>query len=220
MKMMEAVRTCFKKYVDFSGRARRSEYWKFSLFNVLVSVVIMVVAALFSDTPEKTGAGFAAISGLSGLYTLVALLPGIAASVRRLHDVGRSGGYMLFALIPAVGAIMLLIWLIQDSDPGDNQYGPNPKSTAVPGPKPSPEPVPSPEQYWTCPACGEKVKESASFCTHCGKPRHSSAAFTSTTGTTGVTPVTPAKPPEPFADRGQPDLSEWKVFSQFYFGGI
>ena len=202
MSLMEAVKTCFKKYAVFSGRARRSEYWKFSLFNMLVSVVILVIGAVLSDTPEKTGTGFVAIYGLSGLYMLVALLPGIAVLVRRLHDVGKSGGYIFFALIPAVGAIMLLIWMVQDSDPGDNQYGPNPK---IAGTKTPPVPPIPPEKYWAFPACGEKVKESASFCTHCGTSRSGSGS-----GVT-VKTFTPAPPKEP----SKPDPSIWEIPTDF-----
>jgi len=113
---------CWKKYAVFSGRARRKEYWMFFLFNVLVSTgigfVLGIVGAV-ADTPELALAAH--------LYTLAALLPSMAVWVRRMHDTGRSGWWWLLALIPFVGAIVLLVFLCQDSQPGANQYGPNPK---------------------------------------------------------------------------------------------
>lgn len=110
MDFVTAVKTCvLEKYMDFNGRARRSEYWWFCLASFLVSIVIGSIPYV----------GF--IAGLA------LLLPGLAVDVRRLHDVGKSGWYILFALIPLVGALYLLYLLIQDSEPGDNQYGPNPK---------------------------------------------------------------------------------------------
>ena len=110
-----------KKYAVFSGRARRKEYWFFALFNVLISFVLGFIE-VGMGLVDKSGRG-----PLSGLYTLAILIPGIAVSVRRLHDTGRSGWWLLIALIPCVGAIILLVFMVQDSEPGPNQYGPNPK---------------------------------------------------------------------------------------------
>ena len=220
MKLTEAVKTCFKKYAVFSGRARRSEYWKFWLFNMLVSIVIMVVAAFFSDTPQEAGQGFFAVYGLYGLYTLAALLPSLAATVRRLHDIGRSGGYIFLALIPAAGAIILLIWLIHDSDPNENQYGPNPKLTEelskIPEKKSSASMKSTPETgaegYWTCPKCGEKVRESAAYCTNCGEPRKpTGTSFTSFSTSFSGKSSEPAKPVE----RAKPDPDLWETPSDF-----
>jgi uncharacterized membrane protein YhaH (DUF805 family) len=111
-----------KKYAVFSGRARRMEYWMFALFNSIISIVLAILdAALgFSD---KGGGG-----PLGGLYSLAVLIPGLAVSVRRLHDIGRSGWWLFIGLIPCVGVIVLLVFMVQDSDPGENQYGPNPKA--------------------------------------------------------------------------------------------
>ncbi len=112
-----------QKYAVFSGRARRAEYWMFALVNFLVSIALAIVdVVLFGTTFGIVGA----------LYSLAILIPGLAVSVRRLHDTNRSGWWLLIALIPILGAIALLIFFVQDSDPGDNQYGSNPKSEAQP----------------------------------------------------------------------------------------
>ncbi len=127
MSFSEAIKTVFSKYAVFTGRARRSEYWYFFLFNVIVSAVL---SALAKAVPFL---GF-----LSAVYALAALLPGIGVFVRRMHDVGRSGWSWLFGLIPLVGAILLLVWSATDSQPGDNKYGPNPKMAPVAAPQETP----------------------------------------------------------------------------------
>jgi uncharacterized membrane protein YhaH (DUF805 family) len=105
-----------KKYAVFDGRARRTEYWMFVLFNVLISFGLGFLEGALGIP-----------SVLSGLYGLAVLVPGIAVSVRRLHDTNRGGLWVLLALIPLVGAIILIVFMAQDSDSGENQYGPNPK---------------------------------------------------------------------------------------------
>ena len=107
------------KYADFSGRARRSEFWYFALFNVAASFIAGLIDSIIGQP----------ILGL--LYTLAVLIPGIAVSVRRLHDTGRSGWWLLLALLPILGAIALIVFYCQDSEPGLNQYGPNPKETVT-----------------------------------------------------------------------------------------
>lgn len=108
-----------KKYAEFSGRARRKEYWMFALVSFLVSVGIAVLGMMVN-----------ALNILTWVYTLAVFIPSIAVGVRRLHDTGRSGWMGLLALIPLVGAIIVIVFLCQDSAPGDNQYGPNPKTSA------------------------------------------------------------------------------------------
>ena len=115
MTFVEAIQSVFSNYANFNGRARRSEYWYFALFNFVVNTVLGLLAAKFSF--------FGIIEGLFGLAVLV---PCLAVCVRRLHDIGKSGICILFALIPCVGGILLLVWCARDSEP-DNQYGPNPK---------------------------------------------------------------------------------------------
>lgn len=116
MSFGEAVSTVLtQKYATFSGRARRSEYWFFYLFNVLVAVVLNVLAAV-------TGAK--AISYLELLIVLALFIPGLAVGARRLHDTGRSGWWLLIALVPFIGAIVLLVFFVGDSQPQANAYGP------------------------------------------------------------------------------------------------
>ena len=105
------------KYATFSGRARRKEYWMFFLINLLIAMAIGIVEAMI---------GLGGILGL--LYALAMLIPGIAVSVRRLHDTGRSGWWLLIGFIPFIGWIVVLVFMVLDSQPGDNQYGPNPKA--------------------------------------------------------------------------------------------
>ena len=110
-----------KKYAVFSGRARRKEYWYFVLFNIIIGLVLGFIEGnlgLFSDSPESI---------LSSLYSLAVLLPWIGVNVRRLHDTGRSGWWLLIGFVPIVGAIVLLVFMVQDSAADENQYGPNPK---------------------------------------------------------------------------------------------
>ncbi|MCL9783186.1 DUF805 domain-containing protein [Vibrio sp. S4M6] len=114
----------FKKYAVFTGRARRKEYWYFILFNTIVMMLLMVVSGIASFLNPDTAIGF---SVLYFIYALVAFIPTIAVSVRRLHDTNRSGWMMLIQLIPIVGAIVLLVLFVFDSQPGENQYGVNPK---------------------------------------------------------------------------------------------
>lgn len=108
-------------FANFNGRARRKEYWMFLLFNLVVSGILSIVDQLFGMTLES-GAGI-----LGAVYSLAVLIPAIAASIRRLHDVGKSGWFLLLAFVPCVGGIYLLYLMIQDGEPGVNAYGPNPK---------------------------------------------------------------------------------------------
>ena len=114
----EALQSVFSKYATFSGRARRSEYWFFALFQTLVTLILNVLYSVNGST---------VFSAIMVLFDLAVLVPGLAVCWRRLHDIGRSGGYCFFAFIPLVGWILLLVWMCKDSQPGANQYGPNPK---------------------------------------------------------------------------------------------
>src|SRR6185503_4314657 len=109
-----------KKYAVFSGRARRKEYWMFFLFNVIIAVVLGILEGMVGSP------------GIVGVvYSLAVLLPGIGVTVRRLHDTGRTGWWILIAFIPLIGAIVLLVFMVLDSQAGDNEYGPNPKAGAA-----------------------------------------------------------------------------------------
>lgn len=116
---VEAIKICVtEKYCNFEGRARRSEYWWFTLANGVASYIVNLIGGLISPT---VGLVLCCIVGL-GL-----LLPGLGVAVRRLHDIGKSGWMVLLALIPIVGAIILIVWCAKDGDPSPNQYGPSPK---------------------------------------------------------------------------------------------
>ncbi|HOO24863.1 MAG TPA: DUF805 domain-containing protein [Paludibacteraceae bacterium] len=115
-----------KQYADFSGRARRKEYWMFVLFNMIFAIVAMILDNVLGIAMEGIGYG-----PLYGLYALAMLIPGLAVAVRRLHDVGKSGWMILIALIPLIGLIWLLVLMVTDSNAGENQYGQNPKEVTV-----------------------------------------------------------------------------------------
>lgn len=122
MDFMTAVRTCLSKYVDFSGRARRSEFWFWVLFNFLVGVVANILDSILgTDYDGATSGGL-----INTLVGLALFLPSLAVAARRLHDTGRSGWWLLLILIPVLGWIALLVFYCLDST-SDNQYGPNPK---------------------------------------------------------------------------------------------
>jgi uncharacterized membrane protein YhaH (DUF805 family) len=126
--------SALKKYAVFSGRARRSEYWFFVLINVLIATAL----SLFD--PFVFGTGEDATKVLSSVYGLAVLLPSLAVLVRRLHDTNRSGWWILIGVVPLVGAIVLFILACFDSTPGDNRFGPNPKTgTTTIAPAPAPE---------------------------------------------------------------------------------
>ena len=110
MNIIEATKLFFTRYVDFNGRSRRSEYWWAYLAVVIISAVLTAV-----------------LGELAYIWTLATLIPNIAITVRRLHDIGKSGWFYLIGLIPLVGGIILLVWMCQDSTE-DNQWGPNPKN--------------------------------------------------------------------------------------------
>lgn len=107
----QAIFTCFKKFADFKGRARRREFWYFELFCVLLSLLLSFIN-----------------EDLATLAMLVTLIPNIAVNVRRLHDINRSGWWMLIALVPIVGILLLLFWAAQEGNPSANQYGESPKA--------------------------------------------------------------------------------------------
>jgi uncharacterized membrane protein YhaH (DUF805 family) len=111
-----------RQYADFNGRARRKEYWIFTLISVIASIVLGFIDGL---TGLMVGDGAVGILGL--IYSLAVFIPSLAVSVRRLHDSGRSGWWILIAFIPLLGAIALIVFFCMDSEEGDNQYGPNPK---------------------------------------------------------------------------------------------
>lgn len=123
-----------KKYAVFTGRSRRSEYWYFVLFNFLAAIAIGIVSVIINDRDNT----------LSRLYTLAMFLPALGVTIRRLHDIGKSGWWIFMVLIPLVGAIILIVWEATDGQLGSNKYGPNPKEVAN-SQQPTPAPVAAPE---------------------------------------------------------------------------
>ena len=117
MSLVDSVRSVLTNYANFSGRARRSEYWWFALATI---VVFGLLAAL-----SRASAIFAVVYGLAALAVIV---PGLAVVVRRLHDTDKSGWFVLLGLVPFVGGIILLVFYATDGTPGDNRFGPSPKA--------------------------------------------------------------------------------------------
>ncbi|MBD8898076.1 DUF805 domain-containing protein [Rhodanobacter sp. DHG33] len=120
MNFFDWYLNCIKgHYADFEGRARREEFWMFSLVDLIVTVVAEAIGQAVH------------VPMLSGVYCLVTLLPCIAVGVRRLHDTGRSGWWMLIQLIPLIGGIWLIVLFATAGDSGGNRYGPDPKAGVI-----------------------------------------------------------------------------------------
>ena len=105
MTFQEAIKLCFQKYADFSGRAKRPEFWWFILFTFLASMILGVVSTM-----------------LSGLFSLAVIVPSLAVGARRLHDIGRSGWWQLIWLVPVIGWIIMIYWFAQESNPTTNAF--------------------------------------------------------------------------------------------------
>ncbi len=112
----------FRKYAVFSGRARRSEYWYFTLFSMIAIAILRTLDQSSGRYNDETHSGT-----LESIYGLIVLIPTLSLGVRRLHDTGRSGWWLLINLVPVAGWIINLIFDLQDSQPGSNQYGASPK---------------------------------------------------------------------------------------------
>lgn len=112
---MEYFTDAVKRYAEFSGRANRKEYWMFVLFYLIFYVALIAIESVLG------------MSFLSILYSLGLFIPSISIAARRLHDTGKSGWWQLIALIPLLGIIVLIFFLVQDSE-GENSYGPTPET--------------------------------------------------------------------------------------------
>jgi uncharacterized membrane protein YhaH (DUF805 family) len=134
MTFQDSVRICLSKYADFNGRARRSEFWWFFLFTIIVSFVASILDTILgTDYAGSTSGGL-----INSLASLALLLPGLAVGARRLHDTGRSGWWQLLWIVICIGWIFLFVWWAQDSV-GDNQHGASPKGIGAGGtPPPGP----------------------------------------------------------------------------------
>ena len=120
----------YKKYAVFTGRARRKEFWTFTIVNIIIGIIIMNVdQSIGTYTFIQYADGFSYDYGwLHSLFSLFVFIPGIAVMVRRLHDTSRSGFFIFLGLIPIIGFIILLIYMLLDSTPGKNQFGGCPKN--------------------------------------------------------------------------------------------
>jgi uncharacterized membrane protein YhaH (DUF805 family) len=122
MSFTDAVKSCLSQYVGFAGRARRSEFWYFYLFTIVVGLVALTIDRVILNSGN--------IGVVGSLVSLLLLLPELAVGARRLHDTGRSGWWLLIGLIPVIGVIVLIVFWVQDSE-GDNAHGPSPKGAGA-----------------------------------------------------------------------------------------
>ena len=131
---MDSFLEVIRKYADFNGRARRKEYWMFALFVFVIYIGLAIAGGLLTAIIAKTSHGMGGLVFLAPayLFILAMLIPSLAVAVRRLHDTGKSGWFLLIGLIPFIGSIILLVFYCMDSQPGPNEYGPNPKGIGAP----------------------------------------------------------------------------------------
>ncbi len=118
-----------KKYAEFDGRARRKEYWMFTLISGIITLIpyTYLVSVIVADPDAGFTGEASAIISFFGFYSLGVFIPTLAVTVRRLHDTNRSGWAILWGLVPLIGSFMVLYFLISEGHPGVNQYGENPK---------------------------------------------------------------------------------------------
>ena len=120
MSFTDAVKSCFSKYVTFSGRAPRSEYWFWALFTIGVGVLLRIIDNVLLGAPMASG------GILGGLFVLGTFLPAISVAVRRLHDIDRSGWWYWIVLVPIIGIILLIVWFCTKGTAGPNRFGTDP----------------------------------------------------------------------------------------------
>jgi len=129
MDFQTGLSSFWKRYRDFGGRSRRSEYWFIQLFLVVTNIAVAIIdlALMGWDVDRFIANGGGGIVGL--VWILVTIVPALAVLVRRLHDTGKSGWWALVGFLPLVGAIVLLVFTVTDSSPGENKFGPSPKES-------------------------------------------------------------------------------------------
>ncbi|MCC8180154.1 MAG: DUF805 domain-containing protein [Planctomycetes bacterium] len=118
----------WRRWKDFSGRARRKEYWTFVIINTVFTFLLQTGVQYFTDETGYTFGIGHVLNIIAWLFSLFILIPGLAVSYRRMHDRGKSGWWLLLYIIPLIGWLILVIMFVQDSQPGPNRYGPNPKN--------------------------------------------------------------------------------------------
>lgn len=114
-----------RHYADFGGRSRRREYWSFVLIYLGLGIVVAGIEATLAQTVGQP------LMWLMLLFMLATLIPSLAVTVRRLHDTGRSGWWVLLNVVPLIGPVVLLVFVVTDSEPGYNRYGPSPKGLSI-----------------------------------------------------------------------------------------
>jgi uncharacterized membrane protein YhaH (DUF805 family) len=131
MSFLDAIKSFWSHYSKFKGRSRRSEYWGIQLFLVLTNLAVAAIdlALMDGDVDRFIANGGGGIVGL--IWILVTIVPALAVLVRRLHDTGKSGWWALIGFIPFLGAIVLFVFTVLDSDAGENKYGDSPKARSL-----------------------------------------------------------------------------------------
>lgn len=114
---MNSYIVCLRKYATFSGRSRRKEYWMFALWIFLFNIAVVALDSIL----DTNGI-------LAGVFGLAMALPGLAVSIRRLHDIGKSAWWVLICVIPLIGGLIYLCFMVRKGDTGENAYGPDPKN--------------------------------------------------------------------------------------------
>ena len=127
MGFVEAIKSFWSNYATFKGRARRSEYWFIQLFLIITNVAVGAIDLVLmnGDVDRFIANGGGGIVGL--VWILVTIVPALAVLVRRLHDTGKSGWWVLMGFVPFAGAIVLFVFTVLDSTPGENKHGPSVK---------------------------------------------------------------------------------------------
>ena len=125
-QQVEAIQICFSKYATFEGRARRSEYWFYTLFIWAVQMILYILGIIILGKSPEDGTNI-----LMSIFSLATLVPSLAVFWRRMHDIGKSGAWFFLNLVPCVGSIVLLVFELTDSQPGENQFGMGPKYPVI-----------------------------------------------------------------------------------------
>ena len=118
-----AIKLGFQRYIDFTGRSTRAEFWWWLLFLVVANIALLVADGLTSNSST-----FGPIGGqLQGLFILATLIPSVAVAVRRLHDINRTAWWLLLCLVLVIGWVVLLVWTNNRGNNGTNKYGRDPR---------------------------------------------------------------------------------------------
>lgn len=215
MSFVEAVRYVLTHYSLLKGRARRSEYWNFVLFCLLLSVMCAVLDVVFGTYVVISGS--VKIPLISTLASLSVAVPSICTLVRRLHDIGKPGTWYFISFVPLVGTIILLVWLCRDSEPNENRYGPSPKRVTKKGKK-SDEKGATPAKPASVSDKGKPAIARADSVADKKKPAIAETAAVS--DKTGPAPEGPDSVPEKREEpKSQPAEGPKRVFAVIALGG-